>query len=67
MGIPEMDADAVSDATFAVMLRKCADEVIRVDGDRDYMNHSHLTVQASLAMADLIRLAAKKLEARPCS
>ncbi len=61
MGRPKIDVDAVSDATFAVMLEKCADDILRTDGDRDYMNTSNLTVQATTALADLLRLAALKL------
>lgn len=61
MGRTKIHVDAVSDATFAVMLDNCANEIVSADGDRDYMNPSNLTVQSALAIADLLRLAALKL------
>lgn len=50
---------------LAALLQACANVIFRVDGDRDYMNPSDLTVQQTTAAADLLRLAATALGAAP--
>ena len=44
------------------MLRTIADEMMRVDGDRDHMNKSDLTVEQSLACAEALRVCADEFE-----
>jgi hypothetical protein len=45
-------------------LEQCAEIIIRADGDRDYMNHSDLTVQQTTSMAAFMRLAAERIPIR---
>lgn len=63
MGRPMIgDPARVPSDVLATALQGCVDRIILVDGDRDHMNHSDLTVEQSLAMSDLIRVAVAKLQ-----
>ena len=55
--------DTVPDGVLLSALKTSVEQILRADGDRDYMNHSDLTVQQTTAIADFIRLAIKRLEA----
>ncbi|HWS65673.1 MAG TPA: hypothetical protein VN325_23175 [Steroidobacteraceae bacterium] len=57
-------SDKVLDENIAGWLRDIATMILRADGDRDYMNPSDLTVQQTMAAADLIRIAADRLSKR---
>lgn len=43
-------------------LRAMADDMLRVDGDRDHMNPSALTVEKTVHAAKALRLCADELE-----
>ena len=49
------------------ILKVCVKEILKADGDRDYMCPSNLTVQQTLAIADFVRCAIQKLAAVPSS
>ena len=43
------------------VLEQSAEIIMRVDGDRDYINQSLLTVQQTTSIAAFIRLAAERI------
>ena len=51
----------LSDNELVKRLRVLAHEALRVDGDRDHMNHSDLTCQQSMAIVQLMRAAADRI------
>lgn len=60
MRIP--DPTKVDPAHLARTLRLAAENTIRVDGDRDHMNSSLLTVDQSVAAAAVMLVAADKID-----
>ena len=62
MGIARINAAKVSAEEIAKALRSCADLIIKIDGDRDHMNHSDLTCEQVMEMAKIMHAAADKLD-----
>jgi hypothetical protein len=51
----------ITSAYLRQVLEQSAEIIMRADGDRDYMNQSHLTVQQTTSIAAFIRLAAERI------
>lgn len=54
---------SVDPSDLAKSLRLAGETAVRVDGDRDHMNHSNLTTEQTMVMAKLMLVAADKLNA----
>ncbi len=52
------------DAADIDALRRIADKMLHVDGDRDHMNRSDLSVEITVAAAKALRICADELEKR---
>jgi hypothetical protein len=51
----------ITNAFLRQVLEQSAEIIMRADGDRDYMNHSDLTVQQTTSIAGFLRLAAERI------
>lgn len=56
-----LQMEPITNAELAEAMLLAANEVMRIDGDRDYMNPSDMKVQQTTAIADVMRMAASRL------
>jgi hypothetical protein len=54
--------EAERPVTYAYLIGKIIELIVRKDGDRDHMNHSELTCEQTMAIVELLRRVKPALE-----